>query len=112
MLKLDQAAVENSIGSYQKAFNQDVLEVFTGLAGVLKEEAANGGNALVEQALEACRKYQEQYNVCLDSFRGFVKDAQGVAEIAEYVQKVSMGEMSNHDTSFANQGINADDVRM
>lgn len=113
MLHLDQAAIDSTIGSYQKAFNQDVLSHFADLARVLKEEeAATNGNAIVTQALDACRKFQDQYNACLDSFRGYVKDAMGVAEIAEFVKKVDMGTMANRDTSFTNQGINADDVKM
>lgn len=112
MLKLDQNVINDSIGSFAKAFNEDVLNVFADLAQTLKEEESEGGNALVSQGFEACREFQAQYNKCIESFRGFYKDAQNVAEIAEYVQKVSMGEVSKHDTSFANQGINADDVRL
>jgi hypothetical protein len=112
MLKLDKAAVDSSIGNLQKAFNGDTLEVFASLAGVLREEEANGGNPIITQTLEACKKFQAQYNVCLESFRGLCKDAEGVAEIAEYVNKVQMGDVTTRDTSFATQGINADDVRM
>lgn len=110
MLKLDQSTIDNSIGSFAKAFNDTILDDFASLAAMLKDEEASGGNALVTQALENCRKFQAQYNICLDSFRGFYKDAQNVAEIAEYVKKVSMGEVGSHDTSFENQGIDAADV--
>lgn len=112
MLKLDQAVVESSVGSFQKAFNEQTLEVFGNLAAALKEEESSGGNAIITQALENCRKFQGLYNTCLASFKGFVKDAEGIAEIADYVKKVTMGDVNNHDTSFHNSGIDVNDVRM
>lgn len=112
MLKLDQATVTEVLSAFQKTFNSDVIDVFTGLAGVLKEEEASGGNNVVTQAYEACKKFQTQYNICLESFKGFLKDGEAVAEIADYVKKVSMGEVGNHDTSFGNAGIDKDAVLM
>lgn len=112
MLKLDQEVVNSTVGSYQKVFNDDVLEVFSGLAAALREEESNGGNAIITQTLESCRKFQGQYNTCLESFSKFVEDAKGVEAIAEYVKKASMGDVASRDTSFENQHINPDDVVM
>lgn len=112
-MKLNQEQIRESIGRLKKAFNGDVIEVFNDLAVVLKEEKQNGDNSVVDQAYEQCKKVQNIYNPCVESMAGFFRDAEGVAEIAEYLEKqADMGEVGSHDASFANQGIDADAARI
>ena len=113
MLNLSKEKLDNSVGALRKAFNDEVLEACTQLATTLKTEAENGGNELVKQALDNCLKVQNAYNPCVESMKGFLKDMTEVSEIAEYLEKqASIGDVASHDTSFSNQGISADEVRM
>lgn len=112
-MELNQVTLESTIGEIKKRFNDDTLAAFEGLAVALKGEAANGGNALVDQALEQCKKVQTMYNTCLNSVNGFFKDCNEVAIIAEYLEKkADIGAVKSHDTSFKNQGIDSADVVM
>jgi hypothetical protein len=111
-MELNPQLIDDSIGSFKKVFNEDVLATFTTLAQTLKEEEAAGGNAIITQALDACRKFQDMYNTNLESFRGFCEDGKGIQEIAEYLEKADMGSVAARDTSYKKQGIDADAVRM
>lgn len=112
-LNLSKEKLDGSIGALHRSFNDQVLESFAGLAIVLKEEADNGGNELVQQALDNCLKVQNAYNPCVESMKGFFKDMSEVAEVAEYLEKqASIGDVKSRETTFQNQGISADEVRM
>lgn len=113
-LNIEKSELDESIGSLTKAVNEDVLDQFAGLAVLLKEERENAGNAVVDQAFDACIKFQNIYNGAVESLQsGFLKDATEIAEIAEYLEKqANMGDVGSHDATFSGQAINAEDVRI
>ena len=110
-LKFDTATLDASLGVLSDSFNKKVLDSFTPLARALKEEAENGVNALVDKALANCKKVQDIYNPCVDSYKGFFTDMREVNEIAEYLdKKAELGEIGTHDASFKNEGIDSSEV--
>lgn len=113
-VKLNVERLDGSIGLLQKVFNQDVLESFTKLAMILKAERENnGGNAVIEQAYQACVKTQNIYNPCVDSYKGFFKDLSEVGEIATYLEsQANIGDVRSASAEFNNQKISAEDVRL
>ena len=113
MIQLDKEKLDGSIGLLTSAFNGNVLESFASLAQVLKEEQASVNNEVVNQAYEQCKKVQGIYNDCLESLKGFFQDVNEVIDIAEYLEKqADMGSVGSHDATFANQGIDASEVRI
>ena len=113
MLNLSKEKLDDSIGVLTRVTNEDFLGVFSDLAKVLKDEQANGGNAVIDQALENCTKFQNMYNPYVESTRGLLKDIREVSEIAEYLEKqASIGSVGTHDATFKSSGINADEARI
>ena len=112
-MELNKVTLASTIGEIKRSFNDGVLDAFGEVAAALKAEAANGGNALIDQALEQCKKTQDMYNTCLGSVDGFLKDCTEVAAIAEYLEKqADIGAVKTRDTSFKNQGIDSSEVVM
>ena len=64
-MELNKVTLDSTIGEIKRSFNDGVLDAFGEVAAALKAEAANGGNALIDQALEQCKKTQDMYNTCL-----------------------------------------------
>ena len=108
-MELNKVTLDSTIGEIKRSFNDGVLDAFGEVAAALKAEAANGGNALIDQ----CKKTQDMYNTCLGSVDGFLKDCTEVAAIAEYLEKqADIGAVKTRDTSFKNQGIDSSEVVM
>lgn len=113
MLQLNKEKLDGSVGVLRKVTNDDFLAVFTDLAKDLKGEQAAGGNAVVDQALENCLAFQNVYNPFVESTKGLLKDITEISQVAEYLEKqANIGSVGSHDASFANQGIQAEDVRI
>lgn len=113
MLNLSKEKLDDSVGVLTRVTNEDFLAAFTDLAKVLKEEQANGGNAVIDQALENCTKFQNTYNPYVESTRGLLKDIREVAEVADYLEKqANIGSVGTHDATFKNAGISADEARI
>lgn len=109
LLKLDSEKFNNSIGALKAASNDQIVESMTRVAQTLKN--TGDSNPLVEQALEACKKFQNQYNVTLAGIDGFIKETRKMYDIAEHMEKrANVGEVSSRDTAFDNQQIDSSSV--
>ena len=104
LLKLNKEVFDSSIGALKASTNEAVVEEMTRVATILKNTGDN--NPLVEQALEACKKFQTQYNVTLADVDGFIQESRNMYDITEYLEKsATVGEVSNRETGFTNNTI-------
>jgi hypothetical protein len=108
-IKLDSGKIEQSIGLLHKQVNQEVLDRVKALAVVLKDSGDD--NEQVKEMLEVAGKFQSQYNEFIDSVDGFVKDAEQVFDLSEYMAKrATVGDISKRDLSFQNNKIDSGPV--
>lgn len=104
MIKLEKEVFDNSIGALKASTNEAVVGEMTRVANILKN--TGDSNPLVEQALEACKKFQTQYNVTLSGVDGFIRESRNMYDITEYLEKsATVGEVSNRETGFTNNTI-------
>lgn len=110
-LNLSKERLDASINLIRKSANEGVLSSFEGISHVLHEE--HEGNEVAAQAYEACRNFQEIYNVYVPSVREILEAFRSVKEIAEYLDKeINIGEVAKRDTSFKVDPIDAAAARL
>lgn len=110
MLKLDAQKFDETIGQLKKGFNHDVLESVGKVAAILKDDV--GENPVIDQTIEQCKKFQASYNVALECVDKVIREFGKVYDITEYLEKrVSVGEISSRDTSFATSDIDPSAVQ-
>lgn len=108
-LNLDSEKFENSIGELKKAANENVIANMTAVAAALRN--TDDSNPLIGQSLENCKKFQFQYNVCLEGIESFIGEMDKVYEISEYMQKkANVGTVSGRDTGFSTEKIDTGKV--
>lgn len=109
MFKLSAQEISESYGAIKKALNSDVLEQTQELADVVvphKDE-----NRLLGDIYEQCKQIQSCYN---DSFYPSVSKLleayQGEIDIAEWLDKASVGDIQMRDVSFNSETVDPDAV--
>ena len=110
MIKIDVNRLDESIGVIQHTCNGEVLEVMTELARVLAPE--RGTNELIDQALEDCLKYQNQFNETTQVLRNAITETGKLVEIDEYLKKLDISNVTSRSTSAATGNIDTDAVMM
>lgn len=110
MIKIDASRLDESIGVIQRTLNGDVLEVMTELARVLAPE--RGTNDLVDQALDDCLKFQNQFNETTQVLRNAITETGKLVEIDEYLKKLNISNVATRSTSAATGSIDTDAVMM
>ena len=106
MIKIDVNRLDESIGVIQHTCNGEVLEVMTELARVLAPE--RGTNELIDQALEDCLKYQNQFNETTQVLRNAITETGKL----EYLKKLDISNVASRSTSAATGNIDTDAVMM
>ena len=110
MIKIDASRLDESIGVIQRTLNGDVLEVMTELARVLAPE--RGTNDLVDQALDDCLMFQNQFNETTQVLRNAITETGKLVEIDEYLKKLNISNVATRSTSAATGSIDTDAVMM
>ena len=110
MIKIDASRLDESIGVIQRTLNGDVLEVMTELARVLAPE--RGTNDLVDQALDDCLKFQNQFNETTQVLRNAITETGKLVEIDEYLKKLNISNVATRSTSAVTGSIDTDAVMM
>ena len=110
MIKIDASRLDESIGVIQRTLNGDVLEVMTELARVLAPE--RGTNDLVDQALDDCLKFQNQFNETTQVLRNAITETGKLVEIDEYLKKLNISNVATRSTSATTGSIDTDAVMM
>lgn len=98
MLKLNEQKFEESIGYLKKTFNEETLEIIVNAVNAVR--GLGDENELTDQFMAASMKLQNCYNSCLDGVDKFLNETQAVYDIAEFMKKKNIGEVSNRDASF------------
>ena len=107
-IQLNEERLTESVGIVKGCMNSNVLDVMQNLSAAIMPEA--GTNQLVDQAIEDCRKFQNQFNETTKGLRDFITEMGKVLDIKEYLDKLSIGTVSNRDTSIVTGKIDADAV--
>lgn len=107
-ITLNEERLNESIGTVHKCLNGSVLDVMQTLSSVLMPE--QGTNPLVDEAIEGCKKFQDQFNETTQGLRKFITEMGKVIDIKEYLDKLSISTVSGRDTSVVTGNVDADVV--
>lgn len=110
MLKLDEARLDESIGEIKRSLNSEVLGTMENVASVIMPE--QGTNNLVDQTIDNCKKFQNQFNQATEGFSRFIGEIGKVIDIADFLKKFEMNDVQNRDAEAATGNIDADAAMM
>ncbi|MFQ9150767.1 MAG: hypothetical protein ACLR6B_03735 [Blautia sp.] len=71
-----------------------------------------GTNDLVDQALDDCLKFQNQFNETTQVLRNAITETGKLVEIDEYLKKLNISNVATRSTSAATGSIDTDAVMM
>ena len=71
-IQLNEERLNESVGIVKGCMNSNVLDVMQNLSAAIMPEA--GTNQLVDQAIEDCRKFQNQFNETTKGLRDFITE--------------------------------------
>lgn len=110
MIKIDVNRLDESIGVIQRVCNGEVLEVMSKCASVLSPE--RGTNELIDQALDDCLKFQNNFNETTQVLRNAISETSKLVDIDNYLKKLDISNVATRSTSAATGNIDSDAVMM
>lgn len=110
LIQLDEEIIDNSLGLLERTTNAGVIERISGFAQLVQNTGDQ--NEITLQLLEACKKYQANYNGYIDSVGEVIESGRAISEIAVHMKtKADTGELTNRDLSFGGRKVDTSSVQ-